>query len=618
MHRLFNPASGLAAVVAAGFLLLACGHHPAPQTAATPAPARGAPGGRSPAGGPPAPQARDPWGDSVLATLSLRQKAAQMVWPNLLGDYTPTDAVAWRKLVHLVTDEGVGGLLISIGSPEEIASRLNALQHAAVIPLLVSSDFEYGAGERARGGYFLPNAIDLGGATIFPPQMAFGATRDTMFAYEEGRITALEGRALGVQVDFAPVLDVNNNAANPVINTRSYGEDPRLVAAMGRSFIRGAQAYGMIATGKHFPGHGDTEINSHLALPIVRASRARLDSVELVPFRAAIGAGVDAIMTFHGSMPALDSSGVPATLSPPVLTGLLRGDMQFHGLIISDAMDMAGGLAHFGLAEAVKRAVAAGVDVVIQPTDATQAIDAIVAGVQDGRYTESRIDSSVRRLLALKHQLGLDRQRYTDLDSLRAIVGDSANQAVARDVAERSITVVKDSLHALPLGRLTRAARVLSITIAHRPDLGAGVAFGATLRQTFPNLRTEFIDADNPGDVPWRLMSEADSADVTIVGSYVGQFWAFTTVAVDAPVVTFIQQLVQRGRRPIVVAFGNPYLQQQVPSVPAYVIAWGGFPVSQQAAARAILGAIPVTGTLPISIPPYATFGAGIAIPARP
>jgi beta-N-acetylhexosaminidase len=615
MHPLFHTASRLAAVAAAGVLFLACGHHP-PQTAATPAPVGGSEAGVALAANRPI-RAHDPWADSVLATLSLRQKAAQMVWPNLLGDYTPTDAVAWRKLVRQVTDEGVGGLLISIGSPEEIASKLNALQHAAAIPLLVSSDFEYGAGERARGGYFLPNAIDLGGATIFPPQMAFGAIRDTMLAYEEGRITAIEGRALGVQVDFAPDLDVNNNAANPVINTRSYGEDPRLVAALGRSFIRGAQANGMIATGKHFPGHGDTEINSHLALPVVRASRARLDSVELVPFRAAIGAGVDAIMTFHGSMPALDSSGVPATLSPPVLTGLLRGDMQFRGLIISDAMDMAGGLSHFGLAEAVKRAVAAGVDVVIQPSDATQAIDAIVAGVQEGRYTEGRIDASVRQLLTLKHQLGLDRQRYTDLDSLRAIVGDSANQAVAREAAERSITVVKDSLHALPLGRLTHAARVLSITIAHRSDLGAGVAFAAALRPAFPNLRTEFVDADNPGDVPFRLMSEADSADVTIVGSYVGQFWLVTTVAVNAPVVTFIQQLAQRGARPIVVAFGNPYLLQQVPSVPAYVIAWGGYPVSQQAAARAILGAIPVTGTLPISIPPYAKLGAGIAIPAR-
>jgi beta-N-acetylhexosaminidase len=554
----------------------------------------------------------------VLATLTLRQKAAQMVWPNLLGDYVPTDTPAWRKLVHAVADEGVGGLLISIGSPEEIAVKLNALQRAAALPLLVGSDLEYGAGQRARGGYFLPNAIDLGGATIFPPQMAFGAARDTTFAYEEGRVTAIEGRALGVHVDFAPVLDVNNNAANPVINTRSYGEDPRLVAELGRAFIRGVQEHGMIATGKHFPGHGDTETNSHLALPIVQASRARLDTVELVPFRAAIGAGVDAIMTFHGSMPALDSSGAPATLSPAMLTGLLRGELGFHGVIVSDAMDMRGVLDRYGSTEAIKRAVAAGADVLIEPTDVAQAIDALVAGVHEGRYTENRLDSSVRRLLTLKHEEGLDTHRLVDLDSLRTVVGDSSHLAIARHIAERSITVVKDSLRALPLGRLTHAARVLSVTIAHRADLGAGLAFAATLRQTFPNTRTEFVDADDTRDDPWRLLREADSADVTIVSSYVGQFWDVTTVSASAPVVSFVQQLAQRGTRPIVVAFGNPYFLQQVPSVSAYVVAWGGFPVSQQAAARALVGVVPITGLLPISIPPYAPIGAGIAIPAIP
>ena len=593
------------ALIAAAMLAAACGHHPAPQTTAAP---------RLPTVGHPAP-ASDRWADSVLATLTLRQKAAQMVWPNLLGDYVPTDAPAWRKLVHAVADEGVGGLLISIGSPEEIAVKLNALQRVAALPLLVGSDLEYGAGQRARGGFFLPNAIDLGGATIFPPQMAFGATRDTALAYEEGRVTAIEGRALGVHIDFAPVLDVNNNAANPVINTRSYGEDPRLVAALGRAFIRGVQEHGMIATGKHFPGHGDTETNSHLALPIVSASRARLDTVELVPFRAAIDAGVDAIMTFHGSMPALDSSGAPATLSPAVLTGLLRGDMGFHGVIVSDAMDMRGVLDRYGSAEAIKRAVAAGADVLIEPTDVTTAIDALVAGEHEGRYTEARIDTSVRRLLALKHDAGLDTHRFVDVDSLRQIVGDSAHQAVARQVAERSITVVKDSLHALPLGRLTHAARVLSVTIAHRADLGAGLTFAATLRQTFPNTRTEFVDADDARDDSWRLLGEADSADVTIVSSYVGQFWDVTTVSAAAPIVSFIQQLAQRGARPIVVSFGNPYFLQQVPSVPAYVVAWGAFPVSQQAAARALLGSIPITGRLPISIPPYAPFGGGLAIP---
>ena len=251
------------------------------------------------------------WVDCELAHMSVRDKAAQMVWPQLFGDYVSADAPQWRKISGWITQQHVGGVIMSVGSPLEIAAKLNALQRMSDLPLLVGGDLEFGAGYRARGGYFLPNGIDLGGAVLFPPEMAIGATRDTMLAYEQGRITALEGRAIGYQIDFSPILDVNNNPANPVISTRSFGEDPALVARMGAAFIRGVQEHGMIATGKHFPGHGDTGTNSHLALPVVHVSRARLDSVELVPFNAAVKAGVGAIMTFHGSMPALDSSGLP-------------------------------------------------------------------------------------------------------------------------------------------------------------------------------------------------------------------------------------------------------------------------------------------------------------------
>jgi beta-N-acetylhexosaminidase len=544
--------------------------------------------------------------------MTIRQKAAQMVWPSLVGDFVSTDSPQWRRLEHYVAVDGVGGVTISIGSPIEIAAKLNALQRLSALPILVGSDLEFGAGQRARGGYFLPNAVDLGGAVVFPPEMAFGATRDTTLAYEEGRITALEGRALGIHIDYAPVLDVNNNANNPVINTRSYGESPQLDAAFGRAFIRGLQDHGMIATGKHFPGHGDTETNSHLALPVVRVSRARLDTVELVPFRAAVSAGVGAIMSFHGSMPALDSSGAPGTLSQKVLTDLLRGQLGFNGVIISDAMDMRGVLDKYGAVEAAKRAVAAGADVLIQPVDIGETIDAIVAGVHEGRYPESRLDASVRRLLTMKHALGLDRRRLVDIDSVPATVGDSSDQALARAVAERSITVVKDSLHQLPLAHLTKNARVLSVTIARRPDLGAGTAFDAVIRQNFGLTRSEYVDADQPGDAFWSLLQAADSADVVIVSSYVAQSWDATTINAATSVVGFIHQLVDRGRRPIVVALGNPYFLQQVPTVPAYVVAWGGFPVSQQAAARALLGTIPAPGKLPISIPPYAPFGAGL------
>jgi beta-N-acetylhexosaminidase len=549
------------------------------------------------------------WTDSVLASMTLREKAAQIVWPSLYGDYVSGDSPQWRRLSQYIQQDKVGGFTISVGSPIEVAAKLNALQSMSKIPLLFGADLEAGAGFRARGGYFVPNAIDLGGAIVFPPEMAIGATRDTTLAYEQGRLTALEGRALGIHIAYAPVLDVNNNPDNPVINTRSYSEDPHLAARMGVAFIHGLQDHGMIATGKHFPGHGDTGVNSHLALPVVTVSRSRLDTVELVPFRAAVNGGVGAIMSFHGSMPALDSSGVPGTLSSKVLTDLLRGEMGFRGLIISDAMDMRGVLDQFGAAEAVKRAIAAGIDILIQPLDVPQTIDAVVAGVAEGRYTQARLDSSVRRVLEAKRKLGLAQNKLVDLSALRFLVGDSSNLQIARRVAEKSITLVKDSLRQVPLA--VPSARVLSVTLARRADLPAGNAFNAELRTSLPNLRTEFVATEDAALNYPRLIAAADSSDVTIVSSYVGQSWDALTASAPQAFTDFVQTLAQHGRKPIVVAFGNPYLLQQLPWVGTYLVAWGGFPVSQTAAAQALLGTSAISGHLPISIPPYVNRGRG-------
>lgn len=555
------------------------------------------------------------WTDSLMRTMTLRERVAQLVWPSVFGDYVSGDSPQWRRLTQYVEQEKVGGFTISVGSPIEVAAKLNALQSMSKVPLLVGADLEAGAGFRARGGYFVPNAIDLGGAVVFPPEMGLGATRDTTLAYEQGRLTALEGRALGIHIAYAPVLDVNNNPANPVINTRSYSEDPVLAARMGVAFIHGLQDHGMIATGKHFPGHGDTGVNSHLALPIVTVSRSRLDTVELVPFRAAVNSGVGAIMSFHGAMPALDSSGVPGTLSPKVVTGLLRGELGFRGIIISDAMDMRGVLDQFGADEAAKRAIAAGIDVLIQPLDVSKTIDAVIAGINEGRYTQARIDSSVRRVLETKRKLGLAQNKLVDLNALRFAVGDSSSAQVARLAAEKSITLVRDSARQVPV--LDSTKRVLSITLARRADLSAGNAFNAELRMRLPKLRTEFTSMEDASLNYPRLLAAADSADVVIVGSYVGQSWDATSASAPEAFTGFVQTLVSRGRKPIVVAFGNPYLLQQLPWVGTYLVAWGGFPVSQVAAARALTGAAPITGRLPISIPPYAAIGVGEERPAR-
>ena len=585
------------------------------------------------------------WVDSVLATMSAHDKAAQLVWPQLFGDYTPASSAGWERVRQLISHDHVGGFIMSIGSPIETAVKINAMQRLSTLPLVFGADYETGVGFRQRGGYFLPNNIYLGGGTIFPYQMALGATRDTSLAYEQGRITAIEGRALGVHIAFAPVLDVNNNPANPVIGMRSFGEDPHLVAAMGQALIHGLQDHGMVATGKHFPGHGDTDENSHLTITTVHASRARIDSVELVPFRGAIAGGVQGMMTFHGLVPALDTASIPASLNPAIMTGLLRKQLGFNGLLITDAMDMNGVLSRvsvpantgqtvtgnygaqiknaLSIAEACKLAVAAGADILLMPSDVPAAIDAVVEGVRQGRFTQARVDSSVRRVLEIKQRLGLERRRLVDLDSVRAIVGDTEHVRVAASAAQRSITLARDSLSLVPLARAgtgTAAPRVLSITIATRTDLAAGATFNAELRASASSLRTELVNPEDSTPGLDRLLNASDSSDVTIVGSYLSTGSSVTNPNAPEPIAAFMRTLVQRHPRTIIVAFGNPYLLQQVPSASTYVVAWGGFPVSQAAAAHALLGSAPVGGRLPISIPPLLRFGAGEdrAVTARP
>ncbi len=554
---------------------------------------------------PPVTSAREsPWVRSTLASMTLRQKVGQMVWPSVFGDYASSGDSAWTRLRTWIVDDQVGGFTMSIGSPMEIAAKLNAMQRMARVPLLVGADLEAGAGFRASGGYFLPNAIDLGGATLFPPLMALGATRDTSLAYAYGRATAVEGRALGMHIVYGPVLDVNNNAANPVINVRSFGEDPMWVSRLGAAFVRGVQDNGMIATGKHFPGHGDTDVNSHLALPVVTASRARLDSVELPPFRASIAAGVGAIMTFHGSMPALDSTGVPGTLSPAVLTGLLRKEMGFGGLIISDAMDMRGVLDRYGAVEAAKLAVLAGADVLIQPENVAQTIDAVVAGVKEGRISQARIDAAVQRILAAKARLGLPRGAQVDLASVRALVGDTTNRRLSERIAARALTLVRDSAQLLPLATSAPMAsrRILHVVVARSTNLGAGTTFAAALGRTAGRVRTVVLHPDDPFVDPARLLPLVDSSDVVLMGSYLAQQWDQASAGVPDGLGALVNAIQAKGKPLIVIGFGNPYLGSQLPQVGSYLIAWNGSRASQLAAARAVLGQQVFNRYIPITM----------------
>ena len=549
---------------------------------------------------------------------------------------------SYRRVERLVRDQHVGGFIISVGSPLEIANKLNALQQASPLPLLVGADLETGAGFRARGGYFLPNAIDLGGATYFPSRwrsvrraIRRSPTRWGVHRARRTRARHPRGVRAGARRQQQP--------ENPVISLRSFGEDPHLVSRLGAAFVRGMQENGMLATGKHFPGHGDTEQNSHLELSRVNASAARLDSVELAPFRAAVQAGVRGIMTFHGQLPGLDTSSLPATLNPRIMTDLLRGQLGFRGLVITDALDMTGVLGKMSMAEVTQRAVLAGADLLLMPTDIGGAIDAVVDGVRRGLFTEARITESARKLLVAKQEMGLARQRLTDLQALRRVVGDSMSVTDAQLAAERAITLVKDSLGVVPFGGLPRTTRIVSVTIAPRTDLGAGVSFNAELARMFPALRSisltteqvydataavaavpgqnaQYIATPQPRLLPALVenaLRGAQGADLVVVSSYFGASSSTARLAAPEGMADLLTGLQKVGTRIVLASFSNPYIAQDLPPVPAYLIAWGGSPLMQRAAARALLGVTPITGQLPITIPSVAPYGAGLRREAR-
>ena len=554
------------------------------------------------------------WAERTLAGLTLEQKAGQLIMPWVLGDFAPEGSDSHERIFRYIEELGVGGVIMSVGTPFEVAAKLNDLQAHAELPLLVAADLETGAGFRMRGAIHMPGNIDLGGATDFPSLMAVGATGEEELAYAMGRITAVEARAVGIHVPFAPVLDVNNNPDNPIINVRSFGEDPDRVAKMGIAFVRGVQENGAIATGKHFPGHGDTEVDSHIALPVIRHDRARMDSVELHPFREAIEAGMGAVMTAHISVPSLNG-GIrePATLSPLVLTDVLRGELGFDGIVFTDAMDMRAISRSFDSGAAAVRALEAGADVILMPASVQGAIEGIVEAVRSGRISEARLDESVLRLLETKQGLGLDEERVVALDRIVRTVGIPDHTTVADDIARRSITLLKNDRGLLPLAG-TRSARVMSVTYRRSSDILAGRYFNRVLRDTYPRLTTVELDRDTDTEVYDALLRRARDRALVVVSTYVTAVSYSGSVAIPEELSEFIAGLKRIGVPHVVVSFGNPYLVTEFPDVQAYMLAWNGSEASQRAAAAALLGRTEITGRVPTRIPPLFEIGDGLFI----
>ena len=556
------------------------------------------------------------WVDETLTTLTLRQAVAQLVIPWIPGGYASESDADFQELLGRV-EEGLGGVSISIGVPDAYVAKLNRLQSRAPIPLLVTSDFENGGpGMRINHSYALPSLLAQGGGTSFPPTMAFGAAGDEDLAFEYGRITAAEARAVGVHWLFAPVLDVNSNPDNPVINTRSLGADPEAVGRLGAAFIRGARAGGALATAKHYPGHGDTRTDSHIELPVIAADRQRLDQVELLPFRMAVDAGVDAVMTAHVAVPGVLGDDLPATLSPYFMTELLRGEMGFDGILFTDALRMGAITDGYGAGEAAVLALEAGSDVLLAPVDVGEAIDAVAAAVESGRVSRARVDLSVRRLLVAKARLGLHRGSQVDPAAVATRVGTAEHRATADRAAAASLTLVRDERGVVPHDP---GATILSVTYARPDDLLAGRTFNTTLRSVAGRLSTARVGPDTPWPVYDSLLHAAREADAVIVGAYVPPRSGVGSVGVPEAFRTFVEAANRiEGTGAIVISFGNPYLLSAFPTAGTYLAAWGAWEVSQRAAARAVAGAAPITGRLPISIPPLHDIGEGLDRTAGP
>ncbi len=553
------------------------------------------------------------WVEETLSSLTLREAIGQLIVPWMSGAYTSTTGPEFREFARYVEEGGIGGVVISIGLPHTYGAKLNALQARAKVPLLVSSDFENGGpGMRINHSYALPTLLPQGGGTSFPPTMAFGAIGDDRFAREYGRITAVEARAVGVHLNFAPVLDVNSNPLNPIINTRSFGEDPHEVARLGAAYLAGAREGGVLTTAKHFPGHGDTKTDSHVELPIVDADRDRLEALELVPFRRAVAEGVDAVMTAHVAVPAvLGPDGPPATLSPFFLTELLREDMGFDGLLLTDAIRMRAISDGYGVGEAAILALEAGADIILAPADVWVTLDAVEEAVVSGRIPRARLDASVRRVLEMKARVGLHRNRMVNLDRIGEAVASEDHLALADSAATRSITLPRDRDGLVPADP-RRYTRVLHIVYARGEDLTAGRALSSALGGYFYGLTTRRLGPDSPASVYEELAWLRGASDLIIVSAFVPPRAGAGEVAVPEPFARFVEE--SSDRKPtVVLSLGNPYLLNSFPDVGSYLLAWGPHEVSQEAAARALVGESAITGRLPISIPPLHRMGEGLA-----
>jgi beta-N-acetylhexosaminidase len=547
------------------------------------------------------------WVDQTLKSLSTDEKIGQLLMPgNPLGAFRNVDSEEFQKIVHDVVEFHAGGFHVFGGDPAAVALIVNEVQRRVKVPLLVADNFEGGVG------------YVLFGATRFPLGMAMGATGDPQLAYQVAKYTAEEGKAIGVRVNFYPVADVQNNPANPIINIRSFGEDPESVSKFVRAYIKGAQDNGQLATAKHFPGHGDVATDSHLQMPVLDVSRERLEKIEFPPFRAAVAEDVGAFMTAHIWLPEIESEkGLPSTLSKTVLTDILRGDLKFKGLIFTDAMSMRGVSLAFEPGEAAVRAIEAGADMLVLLPDVEAAFNGIKAALASGRLTQARIDQAVRQVLEAKVRVGLDqpKNRLVDVNAIMNTVATKEHRDFARDVAERAMTLVRDEEKVLPL-KPSPDTRVVQINVVDSRtgwrEGPPGHAIGPELQKRFPKAVTVQIDDQSTPFEFDDVRRLATLGDTIVVNAFIRIAAYKGSIALTPPELQLIRDLIALKKPFVFTIFGSPYLITQLPELPSYVVAYDTNVTAEVAAVRTITGEVPFRGHLPINLPGLYKIGDGI------
>jgi len=562
--------------------------------------------------------------DKKLKKMSVEEKVGQLVHVGVNARFANQDSAFFLDLKRHVVENKVGGIIF-FGAPiYETTHLANRMQELAEIPLLMSIDAETGMGMR------------FGDAINFPWAMAVAATGDPEFARKVGVVTGREAKAIGIHHVFAPVLDVNNNADNPVINVRSFGEDPHDVARFGVAFIEGLQSQRVLATAKHFPGHGDTNVDSHRGLPVINYSRERLETIELIPFRKAVEAGVASVMIAHIGLPQIDATEmkplktsirpsytesevvvenavIPASLTPKVITDILRKDMNFQGLVVTDALDMSGLTMYVDQDEAAVLAVNAGADILLKPANAKSAIDGLLNAVKTGRVTEARLNDSARKILAWKHELGLLKQKITPLGEIDRIVSNTETGALTEEISARAITLVRNDADLVPL---KKDAGVCLLGMSNGFE-GEGIMgpLSRTLRDGGLKFNAVLLQ-DNSTPEQVSRARELVTGCNTVVAALYGRVRTGATNSGLLPEAgaAILRELLDNNRKVVGISFGNPYLLGAFPKMKTYVVAYGDMPSLQRSAAKAIIGTQDISGRLPITLPGLYPRGTGIQL----